>query len=240
MARPMQCDAFSKDADVARTALRAGALLLAGFVAFVAPARAEQQPAAEPVSVIERINGTLNAQTSLVRSMVNECVVAGVSSVVVAMSISGPAGPVATAALGAMPGMSTYGIGAMGCAAGAVGGAVSAAMIHAWEDRTAVAEAITTPIVAAWTAIEEADEWSIASMISSGGEAVYAALGGTASTLMAWFQPTPDAVPDTIMLASNQTDEPQSRDLIRVSYQPRLGTQLPLASARPFAIQTPN
>ena len=204
-----------KDSATSRTALRAGALFLVGLMTLAAPARAEQ-PAGEPATVLERINGTLNAQTSLVRSMVNECVVAGVASVVVAMSITGPAGPVATAALGAVPGMSAYGIGAMGCAAGAVGGAVSAAMIHAWEDRSAVVEAVTTPIVAAWTAIEEADEWSIASLASRGGEAVYAAVGGTASTLMAWFQGTPE----TTMLASSQPEPPRADlDLIRVSYQ---------------------
>lgn len=204
-----------KDSATSRTALRAGALFLVGLMILAAPARAEQ-PAGEPATVLERINGTPNAQTSLVRSMVNECVVAGVASVVVAMSITGPAGPVATAALGAVPGMSAYGIGAMGCAAGAVGGAVSAAMIHAWEDRSAVVEAVTTPIVAAWTAIEEADEWSIANLASRGGEAVYAAVGGTASTLMAWFQGTPE----TTMLASSQPEAPRMNDdVIRVSYQ---------------------
>ena len=182
-------------------------LFLAGFVAFATPARAEQNPAAEPVSVVHRVNDALNSQTSLARYVVNECVLAGVASVAIAMSISGPIGPVATTALNAVPGMSTYWIGAIGCAAGAVAAVTSAAMIYSWKDATSALELTTTASVAAWTAIEEADEWSIASMISSGGEAMYAALGGTASTLMAWFQPAPDSVPDTVMLASNQTDQ---------------------------------
>jgi len=203
-----------------RTAEWFYALLLAGCMAFATPARAEQTPAAKPDSIIHRVNDTLNSQTSLARYMVNECVLAGVASVAVAMSISGPIGPVATTALGAIPGMSTYWIGAIGCAAGAVAGAASAAMIHSWEDATGALESTTTASVAAWTAIEEADEWSIASMISSGGEAVYAALGGTASTLMAWFQPAPDSVPDTIMLASNQTDQARISDVITVRQQP--------------------
>ena len=64
-------------------------LFLAGFVAFATPARAEQNPAAEPVSVVHRVNDTLNSQTSLARYVVNECVLAGVASVAIAMSISG-------------------------------------------------------------------------------------------------------------------------------------------------------
>lgn len=223
----MHHDALSQDFDRSRIVPRAGTLLLAGMLILASPAQAAQStnplpdPATtEPVTVIERINGTLNGQTSLVRSMVNECLVAGVASVVVAMSISGlPAGPVATAALGAVPSMSSYTIGALGCGAGAVGGAASAALIHAWEDRSAVAETIAAPIVAAWTAIEEADEWSIAGLASRGGEAVYAALGGTASTMMAWFQSTPEPAAETTMLASNQPPERLAGDLVRVSYQ---------------------
>jgi hypothetical protein len=223
----MHHDALSQDFDLNRTVLRAGTLVLAGMLILASPAQAAQpvnppsEPTTtEPVTVIERINGTLNGQTSLVRSMVNECLLAGVASVVVAMSISGlPAGPVATAALGAVPSMSSYTIGALGCGAGAVAGAASAALMYAWEDRSAVAEAVATPLVAAWTAIEEADEWSIAGLASRGGEAVYAALGGTASTMMAWFQSTPEPAAETTMLASVQPRARPAGDLVHVSYQ---------------------
>lgn len=73
----------------------------------------------------------------MVRYVANECILAGVAgaAIAVALTVSGGAvGPVATAALGVSPEMSTFGITALGCVAGAAAGVASAVAIYAYEE----------------------------------------------------------------------------------------------------------
>jgi hypothetical protein len=73
----------------------------------------------------------------MVRYVANECILAGVAgaAIAVALSVSGGAvGPVAAAALGVSPEMSTMGITALGCVAGAAAGVASAVAIYAWDE----------------------------------------------------------------------------------------------------------
>jgi len=194
---------------------RARAILLVGRMLLAAAAHA-----ADPVSDIERVDGSLNKETSVFRHIVNECVIAGIASVVVAMSVTGPIAPAVAASLGASPGMSAYGIGALGCGSGAVAGAVSAAMIYVWEDRAVVGEAIATPIVTAWQAIEPAYEWSIAGLLSRGGEVVVSTIGSSTSGLLAWL-PTPSAaVQRSTALTLRPAERPRAGDRVQPSYQP--------------------
>lgn len=73
----------------------------------------------------------------MVRYVANECILAGVAgaAIAVALTVSGGAvGPVASAALGVSPEMSTFGITALGCVAGAAAGVASAVAIYAWDE----------------------------------------------------------------------------------------------------------
>lgn len=73
----------------------------------------------------------------MVRYVANECILAGVAgaAIAVALTVSGGAvGPVASAALGVSPEMSTFGITALGCVAGASAGVASAVAIYAWDE----------------------------------------------------------------------------------------------------------
>jgi hypothetical protein len=158
------------------------------------PALAEQstEQAAEPVSVLARMKDALNAQSSVARHLLNECVLAGAAAAAVAVVMTGPVGPTAMTALGVVPDMSPYTIGAMGCGAGVVAGAASAFALYAWEDPAEATRMVTAPIVTAWNAVAIPKDWSIANLFYQGGQTALAAIEatGTGSALLAALQGT--------------------------------------------------
>lgn len=152
-----------------------------------APATAQALvPAQASATVMDRMEVAINSNASVLRYMLNECVIASVASVVIMLSLSGPVSPAVAAATGATPGLSLPGVGALGCGAGAVGGAAAAAVIYAWEEPAAVVETVTTPVALAWNALTTREEWSLLALMTGGGEAIRAAIAGSGSDLLAW------------------------------------------------------
>lgn len=162
------------------------------FVAPSAPSRADSAPPAPPQD-FSRWGGRewmlekrtiLGDAPDMIRYVANECVLAGVAgaAIAVALTVSGGAvGPVAAAALGVSPEMSTMGITALGCVAGAAAGVASAVAIYAYEEPETVrdfAVASAQGVQSGVQYVASATAETVAAAVTKPQEALVAAASG--------------------------------------------------------------
>jgi len=114
------------------------------------------QSAADPEAaqtLFQRVEYHISQSPSLGRYLANECLLTSVAAVVVALAIGGPVAPAAEAALGVVPGLSTFSIGALACGAGVAAGSAVAAFTTAWGERQAIQETAAAQIAWIWNGV---------------------------------------------------------------------------------------
>ncbi len=152
------------------------------------------QSAADPEAaqtLFQRVEYHISQSPSLARYLANECLLTGV-----ALAITGPVAPAAEAALGVVPGLSTFSIGALACGAGVAAGSAVAAFTTAWGERQAIQETAAAQIAWIWNGVAASQGgpgeapggdsevapggwsggWSIASLWERAGEVTTAAV----------------------------------------------------------------
>jgi hypothetical protein len=185
--------------------------------------------------------------TPVMRAAANECLVAGFTAMIMALSLGGTAPPAAAAALGSVQGISLAGIGALGCSAGGLAAAVSANLTNAWDEPAMLTAVAKRSAATAWNAMPSASDSVILGWLSAGGARVHAAIGmvggavgsaiGDAATTLVAMITGPSVQPSPAPLTASVPAKADPQGVIAVDYQP--APQPPTVLRRRFVAAIP-
>lgn len=163
-------------------------------------------PSAEsPEAWHEHLSEILSDTTPL-RFVVNECVIATATAVTVAAVLAGPATPAAAVALGVIPEMPLLQIAGLSCGAGVAAGLASGTIAYVWVDRDVIMEATTTQVANAWQATEPARAavaTTVAGVFADPAGSMQAAAGTMLAGVAGFFEQGRDATGAVIASAAS-------------------------------------
>lgn len=166
---------------------------------------ASPAPVAEsPDAWYEHLSEILSDTTPL-RFVVNECVIATATAVTVAAVLTAPAGPATMVAASVIPELPLLQLAGLSCSAGVAAGLASGTIAYVWVDRDMIMEATATQVANAWQATEPARTavaTAVAGALSDPAGTVQTAAGTMVASVAGFFEQSRDATGAVIASAA--------------------------------------
>lgn len=163
-------------------------------------------PSAEsPDAWYEHLSEILSDTTPM-RFVINECVIATATAVTVAAVLAAPAGPATVVAVGVVPELPLLQLAGLSCTAGVAAGLASGTIAYVWVDRDMIMDATATQVANAWQATEPARTavaTAVAGVLSDPAGSMQAAAGTMVASMAGFFEQSRDATGSVIASAAS-------------------------------------
>lgn len=131
-------------------------LMMSAGQAYAASSVSSTAPTAESPDAWHQHLSEILSDTTPLRFVINECVIASATAVTVAAILAGPVAPATAVAVGVVPELSLLHLAGLSCSAGVAAGLASGTIAYVWVDRDVIVDATATQVAYMWQATEPA------------------------------------------------------------------------------------
>lgn len=181
-------------------------LMMSAGQAYAASSAPSTAPTAESPDAWHQHLSEILSDTTPMRFVINECVIASATAVTVAALIAGPVGPATVVAAGVVPELSLLQLAGLSCSAGVAAGVASGTIAYVWVDRDVIVDATATQVAYMWQATEPARTavaTAVAGVFSDPAGSMQAAAGTMMASVAGFFEQSRDATGTVIASAAS-------------------------------------